>query len=116
MNIDEKIHKMFSHEETSLDAENFLENLHSTRKKRARRTQRLTYGVSSLVLLLLVGVLSISQLKTNGSDFPIYSSIEVTDEELEEYYDDLMVYLVEESDDVWSAMEFFYENEDETDN
>ena len=116
MNIEDKIKKMVSNEDSSLNTEIFLDNLHSTRAKRTRRTKRITYGVSSLVVVLLVSVLSISQLRTNEKNTVLYSGLEVTDEELEEYYDDMMVYLVEESDDVWSAMEFFYENEDEIEN
>jgi hypothetical protein len=115
MNIDDKIQKLFSLEETSLNTEKFIENLHSTQKRRVRRTQNITYGLSSLVVLLLVGIMSISQLTTNGNEYTKYNSIEITDDELEEYFDDLIVYLVKESDDVWSVMEFFYENEVETD-
>ena len=116
MKIEKQLKNIFSDESTSPDADNFLGKLHSTRKQRAHRTQRLTYGVSAFVVVLLVGVLAITQLNKNEVEYPYYSEIEMTDEIIDEYYDEMMVYLVEESDDIWSTMEFFYEIENETEN
>jgi hypothetical protein len=112
MKIEKQLQNMFSDETTSPDADNFLDKLHSTRKKRARRTQRLTYSISALVVVLLVGALTITQLNNNSFENQYYTDIEMTDE----MFDEMMVYLVEESDDIWSTMEFFYEIENEMDN
>jgi hypothetical protein len=112
MKIEKQLQNMFSDETTSPDADNFLDKLHSTRKQRARRTQRLTYSISALVVVLLVGALTITQLNNNSFENQYYTDIEMTDE----MFDEMMVYLVEESDDIWSTMEFFYEIENEMDN
>jgi hypothetical protein len=112
MKIEKQLQNMFSDETTSPDADNFLDKLHSTRTQRARRTQRLTYSISALVVVLLVGALTLTQLNNNSFENQYYTDIEMTDE----MFDEMMVYLVEESDDIWSTMEFFYEIENEMDN
>ena len=116
MKIEKQIQNMFSDETTSPNADNFLDKLHSTRKQRARRSKRLTYGASALVITLFVGVLAVTQLNNDNYGNQYYTDIEMTDEMFDEYYDEMMVYLVEESDDIWSTMEFFYEIENEMDN
>jgi len=116
MKIEKQIQNMFSDETTSPNADNFLDKLHSARKQRSRRSQKLTYGVSALVVVLLAGALTITQLNNDNYENQYYTDIEMTDEMIDEYYDEMMVYLVEESDDIWSTMEFFYEIENEMDN
>ena len=56
--------------------------------------------------MLLIGILAITQLNNNNSDNQYITDAEMTEEMLDEYYDELMVYLVEESDDIWSTMSF----------
>ncbi len=114
MIIEKQIRNIFSDETISPDADKFLDKLHTTREQRARRTQIITYGASALVVVLLVGLIAITQLNNNGVEDQYYSDIEMNDEMFDEYYDEMMVYLVEESDDIWSTMEFFYEIENET--
>lgn len=109
MNIEKQIQSMFSDDSSTIDADNFLDKLHSKRESRIRNQQRLSYGVSSFVVVLLVGILAITQLNNNAVDIQYYVDASITEEMMEEYYDELAVYLVEQSDDIWATMEFFYE-------
>jgi len=59
-----------------------------------------------------VGALAFTQLSNNASSIQYENYIiseNISDDMAEEYYDELAVYLVENSDDIWSTMEFFYD-------
>lgn len=117
MDIEQKIQHVFNEDHAEIDADKFLTNLHNTRETKLRNKQRLTYGVSSFIVILLVGFISITQLNTNSIDVNYdyyYTSGEMTEEMLEEYYDDLMIYLADQSDDIWSTMELYYEVNNES--
>ena len=112
MNIEKKIQNLFTEEHADINSDSFLDRLHNTREKRIRNQQRLSYGISMSVIVLLVGVLAFTQLSNNASSIQYEDYIiseNISDEMAEEYYDELAVYLVENSDDIWSTMEFFYD-------
>ena len=111
MDLEQKIQQLYTDQKTEIDADGFIKNLHQTREIRNRNKQRLTYGISSLMVVLLVGIISITQLETNNinTSFDYYFSTEVMNEEMmDEYYNDLMIYLADQSDDLWSTMELYY--------
>ena len=62
MNIEDKIKNLFTDEKSSINADNFMDNLHKIRERKLQNKQRLSYGISSLVVILLVGIVSITQL------------------------------------------------------
>ena len=112
MNIEKKIQNIFTEEHADINPDSFLDRLHNTREKRIRNQQRLSYGISMSVIILLVGALAFTQLSNNASSIQYedyITSENISDEMAEEYYDELTVYLVENSDDIWSTMEFFYD-------
>ena len=112
MNIEKEIQNLFTEEHADINPDSFLERLHNTREKRIRNQQRLSYGISMSVIILLVGALAFTQLSNNASSIQYedyITSENISDEMAEEYYDELTVYLVENSDDIWSTMEFFYD-------
>lgn len=112
MNIEKQFQNLFSNDSSTIDADNFLDKLHATREKKIRNQQRFSYGISSLAVVLLVGILAITQLKNTATDIQYnqyYTDMDITEEMMEEYYDEMAVYLVEQSDDIWTTMEFFYE-------
>ncbi len=117
MNIENQIQNLFSEEPTSLNADRFLEKLHSKREKRIRYQQRLSYGITMSVIVLLVGVIAFTQLSNNASSIQYDEyliSENITEEMAEEYYDELAIYLIENSDDIWTTMEFFYDTNYQT--
>ena len=112
MNIEKQIQSLFTDDYSSIDTDNFLDKLHATRERKIRNQQRFSYGVSSLVVVLLVGILAITQLNNNNYDIQnnrYFIDTNITEEMIEDYYDELAVYLVEQSDDIWTTMEFFYD-------
>ena len=112
MNIENEIQNLFSEETTEINADRFLDRLHTTREKRIRNQQRLSYGISMSVIVFLVGVLAFTQLSNNASNIQYEEyliSENISEEMAAEYYDELAIYLVENSDDIWSTMEFFYD-------
>ncbi len=112
MNIEKQIQSLFSDDSSTIDVSNFLDKLHTTQERKIRNQQRYSYGISSLVVVLLVGILAITQLNNNASDLQYnqyFADADITEEMMEEYYDELTVYLVEQSDDIWTTMEFFYD-------
>ncbi|MFC1565333.1 hypothetical protein ACFL4B_00070 [Candidatus Neomarinimicrobiota bacterium] len=119
MNIEKQIQNLFSEETTVINADHFLDRLHTTREKRIRNQHRLSYGISMSVIVLLVGILAFTQLSNNASSVQYEEyliSENITEEMAEEYYDELAVYLVENSDDIWATMEFFYDANYQTNN
>ncbi len=112
MNIEKEMQNLFSDDHSAIDADKFLDRLHSTRDRKVRNQQRLSYSISSFVVVLLVGLLSITQLNDSASDIQYnqyFADADISEEMMEEYYDEISLYLVEESDDIWSTMEFFYD-------
>jgi len=112
MNIEKQIQNLFSKEHADINSDSFLNRLHNTRERRLRNQQRFAYGISISVIVLLVGVLAFNQLSNDASSVQYeeyFISENITEEMAEEYYDELAVYLVENSDDIWSTMEFFYD-------
>lgn len=112
MDLEKNIQNLFDDQPSEIDADNFLTKLHKTRETRLRNKQRLTYGVSTLAVVLLIGLISITQLTTNSLetnyDYHL-SNGELSEEMQVQYYDELMIYLADQSDDVWSAIELYYE-------
>ena len=112
MKIEKQIQNLFTEEHADINLDSFLDRLHNTREKRIRNQQRLSYGISMSVIVLLVGALAFTQLSNNASSIQYENYIiseNISDDMAEEYYDELAVYLVENSDDIWSTMEFFYD-------
>ena len=112
MNIEKQIQNLFSEEHADINPDSFLDRLHNTRERNIRNQQRLSYGISMSVIVLLVCVLAFTQLSNNASSIQYEEYIiseNISDEMAEEYYDELAIYLVENSDDIWATVEFFYD-------
>ena len=112
MNIEKQIQILFTQDQNHLDADNFLDKLHSARENKLRKQQRFAYGISAMAVILIVGIFAFTQLRNNASDIQYnqyYADAELSEDMIDEYYDDLMIYLAYQSEDIWSTMEFYYE-------
>jgi len=112
MNIEKQIQNLFTQDQNHLDADNFLDKLHSARENKLRKQQRFAYGISAMAVILIVGIFAFTQLRNNASDIQYnqyYADAELSEDMIDEYYDDLMIYLAYQSEDIWSTMEFYYE-------
>ncbi|MBU0529357.1 hypothetical protein KKF86_06330 [bacterium] len=117
MNIEKQIQNLFSEDQNHINVDNFLDKLHKTHENKIRKQQRFAYGISAMAVILIVGIFTFTQLTNDASDIQYEEyllSEDITEEMAEEYYDELAVYLVENSDDIWSTMEFFYDTNYQT--
>ncbi len=112
MNIEKQIQNLFSEDQSHIDADNFLDKLHRTRENKFRKQQRFTYGISAMAIILIVSVFTFTQLNNTEPDIQYnqyYADAELSDDMIDEYYEDIMIYLADQSEDIWSTMEFYYE-------
>jgi len=112
MNIEKQIQNLFSKDQNHIDADNFLDKLYMVRENKIRKQQRFAYGISSMAVILIVGIFAFIQLKNDTSEIQnnqYYADAEFSEDMIDEYYDDLMIYLTDQSEDIWSTMEFYYE-------
>ena len=69
MDLEKNIQQLFSNDQSDIDADKFLKRLHHTRAIKHRNKQRLTYGLSTLAVVLFVVVLSITQITTDTMNY-----------------------------------------------
>lgn len=111
MNFEQQIKEMSSSNINLIDENIFLEKLHSERKKRVLKNNRILNGLSAGILVLFFSWASFSQLT---DDPAVYVSIdlqpiEFMDIETETYVYELADYLLETGDDLWETLAFLDE-------
>jgi hypothetical protein len=109
MDFETRLKRSLAVQDETIDEERFLLRLESRRREAAERKERLISGVSAVLLLLFVGYGVISQLDPGGLDdwYTDISETQWVDPAVEaQFIDDLAYYLVEESEDIWSTLEF----------
>ena len=116
MNFEKHIKELSYSNVNSLDENIFLENLHSERRRRDLKNNRILNGLSAGMLVILFSWVTFSQLTDNPM---IYASndlkpMEIMDIETETYVYELADYLVESSDDIWETLAFLDEMNFET--
>jgi hypothetical protein len=116
MNFEKHIKEISYSNVNSLDENIFLENLHSERRRRDLKNNRILNGLSAGMLVILFSWVTFSQLTDNPM---IYASndlkpMEIMDIETETYVYELADYLVESSDDIWETLAFLDEINFET--
>ena len=116
MNFEKHIKEISYSNVNSLDENIFLENLHSERRRRDLKNNRILNGLSAGMLVILFSWVTFSQLTDNPM---IYASndlkpMEIMDIETETYVYELADYLVESSDDIWETLAFLDEMNFET--
>ena len=94
------------------DKNKFLDALHSQRERKMLQRHRFISGVSMCVLILFIGITSVTQFD-KGSDPWLEDNLtfmtQDVDLELENYLTDLSIMLVDASDDIWATVEFLDE-------
>ena len=94
------------------DKNKFLDALHYQRERKMLQRPRFISGVSMCVLILFIGITSVTQFD-KGSDPWLEDNLtfmtQEVDLELENYLTDLSIMLVDASDDIWATVEFLDE-------
>jgi len=113
MNIEKQFESIAKSQFSAPDGDAFLEKLHGERQQRQQRKMGFIHGLTSAVIVVVLGMITSSQLT---DDPMIYAStdlipVETMDAETEEFVYDLAVYLVDNSDDIWETLTFLDEIE-----
>ena len=113
MNLEKQFKSIAKSQFSAPDGDAFLEKLHGERQQRQQRKMGFIHGLTSAVIVVVLGMITSSQLT---DDPMIYAStdlipVETMDAETEEFVYDLAVYLVDNSDDIWETLTFLDEIE-----
>ena len=113
MNIEKQFESIAKSQFSAPDGDAFLEKLHGERQQRQQRKMGFIHGLTSAVIVVVLGMITSSLLT---DDPMIYAStdlipVEPKDAETEEFVYDLAVYLVDNSDDIWETLAFLDEIE-----
>ena len=111
MNLEKQFESIAKSQFSVPDGDTFLEKLHGERQKRQQRKMGFIHGLTSAVIVVVLGMITSSQLT---DDPMVYAStdlipVETMDAETEEFVYDLAVYLVDNSDDIWETLAFLDE-------
>ena len=106
---------MFSDAGSEINAESFLDNFHQMRKRKEMQIKRIKSGILSSAFVLILSVFTVYQLDNSASVLQKYnyelSQLGITEESQNEFDEEMALYLVNDSDDIWSTISFFYESE-----
>jgi len=113
MNIEKQFQGIAMSKFSAPDGDTFLEKLHGELQKRQQRKMGFIHGLTSAVIVVVLGMITSSQLT---DDPMVYAStdlipVETMDAETEEFIYDIAVYLVDNSDDIWETLAFLDEIE-----
>ncbi len=113
MDFEDQLKSVIRSGENMPDQEQFISRLHHRRRQELLNRHRLFSGVSALVLLVMVTLLAISQLNDQPGYLPeeeYYSMMDEPDSvQIAEFLDEAVLYLLDQSDDIWSTLEFLTE-------
>ena len=112
MNFEQRIRNIVEDHDVFIDKSKFLDALHFRREKSMLQRHRFISGLSMCILILFVGITSVTQFD-KGSDPWFEDNLtfvrQEVDLELENYLTDLSFMLVDASDDIWATVEFLDE-------
>ncbi|MFC1550489.1 hypothetical protein ACFL46_04280 [Candidatus Neomarinimicrobiota bacterium] len=115
MNFESQLKNMFSDAGSEINAESFLDNFHQMRKRKEMQIKRIKSGILSSAFVLILSVFTVYQLDNSASVLQKYnyelSQLGITEESQNEFDEEMALYLVNDSDDIWSTISFFYESE-----
>ena len=115
MNFESKLKKIFEPVNVEIQADSFLDNLHQVRKLQEIRLQRLKSGIITSTFVLILGIITLLKLNDNAAGLQKYNyelfQLGMTEESQAEFNNEMAFYLVNDSDDIWSTLSFFYESD-----
>ena len=115
MNFESQLKNMFKDADSEINAESFLDNFHQVRKRKEMQIKRIKSGILSSAFVLILSVFTVYQLDNSASVLQKYnyelSQLGITEESQNEFDEEMALYLVNDSDDIWSTISFFYESE-----
>lgn len=92
------------------DPDDFIDRLRGKQVALQRRKQRLFMGATMIVFIAFVGLLTVTQLQSPVNLAPpnsYYSDLLLTADEEQQLWEDMTLYVLENEEDLWTALEFF---------
>ena len=115
MNFEAKLRKTFSSTNEMLDPEQFINKLTTARYAQALKGSQALSGYLALIVVLFVGILGYNELDQGAilldGSYYYSTSIDFDQDEDSEYFDDLVLYIMEQEEDIWMAFSFLDELE-----
>jgi len=115
MNFEAKLRKTFSSTSEMLDPEQFINKLTTARYAQALKRSQAISGYLALIVVLFVGILGFNELDQGAilmdGSYYYSTSIDYDQNEDNEYFDDLALYIMEQEEDIWMAFSFLDELE-----
>ena len=112
MKFEQKIKQLMAETDFIDDKNKFLDALHYQRERKMLQRHQFFSGLSMCILILFVGITSVTQFDKGSDPWFADNLTLVTQEvdlELENYLTDLSIMLVDASDDIWATVEFLDE-------
>ena len=115
MNFEAKLRKTFSSTSEMLDPEQFINKLTTARYAQALKRSQAISGYLALIVVLFVGILGYNELDQGAilmeGSYYYSTTIDFDQDEDSEYIDDLVLYIMEQEEDIWMAFSFLDELE-----
>ena len=115
MNFEEKLLKSFTNTSEMLDPEQFINKLTTARYAQALKRSQAISGYLALIVVLFVGILGYNELDQGAilmeGSYYYSTTIDFDQDEDSEYIDDLVLYIMEQEEDIWMAFSFLDELE-----
>ena len=98
-----------------LNPDEFIKSLHLARKRSENRKKRFISGIISSAFILMIGILSYLNTDNYAVTSQIYdqytNELGMSPDMQETYIEDLALYLLDDTDELWSTVMFLYESE-----
>ena len=112
MDFESRLETVIKKDNPAIDHEDFIARLNTRRQKQITARQQIKSGVIAGIMVLAVGLFSQLQINSTTAHLAFLEENYLNKEELannEQFLDDAAVYLLVETDDVWSTLAFFDE-------
>ena len=110
MNFESRLTEVIVSNHTVTDSDDFIERLHTRRRKSVLQRQQRKSGVMALALVALVTIFSQLQINSTVNRLALLEENYLSQEYLattEQFMDETAMFLLNQSDDIWATLEFF---------
>ncbi|NQU27621.1 MAG: hypothetical protein HQ528_04980 [Candidatus Marinimicrobia bacterium] len=110
MNIESRLTELIDSNHPVTDSDDFIERLHTRRRKAALQRQQRKSGLMALALVGLVTIFSQLQINSTTNRLAFLEENYFSNEDFavnEQFIDEAALFLINQSDDIWATLEFF---------
>ena len=115
MTFESKLMDLFTDQGKILDQDEFIKSIYSAHRKSENKKKRFVSSVISSVFILMIGFMSYFNMDNSAVTSQIYgkyaTELGMSPDMQETYIEDLALYLLDDTDELWSTVMFLYESE-----